>query len=58
MSASLTLFEVAPTLPLASAIEWTDATWNPWMGCEKVSPGCAHCYMFREQRQYGSEPVR
>jgi len=20
-----------------SAIEWTDATWNPWMGCEKVS---------------------
>jgi protein gp37 len=67
MGGSLTLFEVAPTLPLASgkrstpmadtsAIEWTDATWNPWMGCEKVSPGCAHCYMFREQRQYGSDP--
>lgn len=39
-----------------SAIEWTDATWNPWMGCERVSPGCAHCYMFREQRQYGHDP--
>jgi protein gp37 len=40
-----------------SAIEWTDATWNPWMGCEKVSPGCAHCYMYREQRQYGHDPT-
>ena len=40
----------------ASPIEWTDATWNPWMGCEKVSPGCAHCYMYREQRQYGHDP--
>src|SRR5262245_60028926 len=27
-----------------SNIEWTDATWNPVRGCEKVSPGCAHCY--------------
>jgi protein gp37 len=27
-----------------SAIEWTDHTFNPWVGCEKVSPGCAHCY--------------
>jgi len=27
-----------------SHIEWTDATWNPVTGCEKVSPGCAHCY--------------
>jgi protein gp37 len=27
-----------------SAIEWTNATWNPVTGCEKVSPGCAHCY--------------
>lgn len=27
-----------------SAIEWTDATWNPVTGCSKVSPGCAHCY--------------
>lgn len=27
-----------------SAIEWTDATWNPVTGCVEVSPGCAHCY--------------
>ena len=27
-----------------SAIEWTDATWNPFRGCVKVSPGCKHCY--------------
>src|SRR3990167_6333888 len=27
-----------------TAIEWTDATWNPVTGCSKVSPGCAHCY--------------
>jgi protein gp37 len=27
-----------------SAIEWTDATWNPVRGCTKVSPGCKFCY--------------
>lgn len=27
-----------------SAIEWTEASWNPATGCSKVSPGCAHCY--------------
>ena len=27
-----------------SKIEWTHHTFNPWWGCEKVSPGCAHCY--------------
>lgn len=27
-----------------SAIEWTDHTFNPWIGCAKVSPGCKHCY--------------
>lgn len=25
-------------------IQWTDHTWNPWMGCTKVAPGCEHCY--------------
>jgi protein gp37 len=39
-----------------SSIEWTDATANFWRGCDKVSPGCAHCYMFREQRRYGRDP--
>jgi protein gp37 len=27
-----------------SKIEWTEATWNPVRGCQKVSPGCKHCY--------------
>lgn len=30
-----------------SAIEWTDATWNPVTGCNKVSPGCKNCYAER-----------
>jgi len=25
-------------------IEWADHTFNPWMGCTKVSTGCKHCY--------------
>lgn len=27
-----------------SSIEWTETTWNPTTGCDKVSPGCDHCY--------------
>lgn len=27
-----------------SKIEWTDHTFNPWVGCTKVSPACDHCY--------------
>lgn len=27
-----------------SAINWTDHTFNPWIGCSKVSPGCDNCY--------------
>lgn len=27
-----------------TAIEWADHTFNPWEGCQKVSPGCDHCY--------------
>ena len=27
-----------------TAIEWTDRTWNPTTGCNKVSPGCKFCY--------------
>lgn len=27
-----------------SKIEWTDHTFNPWIGCTKVSPGCKNCY--------------
>jgi protein gp37 len=27
-----------------SSIEWTHHTFNPWIGCTRVSPGCQHCY--------------
>ena len=37
-------------------IAWTEHTWNPWRGCTKVSPGCAHCYMFTAQERYGQDP--
>src|SRR4051794_32158664 len=32
---------------LKSAIEWTGSTWNPITGCDKISPGCNHCYAER-----------
>jgi len=32
---------------IGSRIEWTQATWNPVTGCDKVSPGCTHCYAER-----------
>jgi protein gp37 len=32
---------------MSTAIEWTDATWNPTTGCTKVSPACARCYIER-----------
>jgi protein gp37 len=34
-----------------SAISWTDATFNPWIGCTKVSPGCDHCYAARDNER-------
>lgn len=27
-----------------TTIEWTEQTWNPTVGCTKISPGCKHCY--------------
>lgn len=30
-----------------SSIQWTDATWNPVVGCTRVSAGCDHCYAFQ-----------
>jgi len=34
-----------------SRIEWTQATWNPVTGCDKVSPGCTYCYAERMARR-------
>ena len=36
-----------------SAIEWTDHTWNPWIGCTRVSQGCVHCYAEALAKRYG-----
>ena len=36
-----------------SKIQWTNATWNPWHGCKKVSEGCKFCYMYRDKNRYG-----
>jgi len=32
----------------SSGISWTDGTWNPWIGCTKVSPACKFCYAERD----------
>jgi protein gp37 len=39
-----------------SEIQWTQATWNPWHGCKKVSLGCKYCYMYRDKERYGQDP--
>lgn len=45
-------------------ISWADRTFNPWMGCTKVSQGCAHCYAEREMQdhwkkvQWGPQGIR
>ena len=37
-----------------SKISWTDATFNPWMGCTKVSEACRNCYAERDMdHRYG-----
>ena len=35
-----------------SNIGWTINTWNPWVGCDKVAPECAKCYIGREIRKH------
>jgi protein gp37 len=35
-----------------SAIEWTNNTFNPWLGCTKVSPGCDHCYAEAQTKHF------
>ena len=34
-------------------ISWTDATYNPWYGCRRVSAGCKFCYADRDMSRYG-----
>jgi len=37
-----------------SSIEWTESTWNPVIGCDKVSAGCKHCYAERMAKRLAS----
>lgn len=39
-----------------SAIEWTDATWSPTLGCTKVSPGCDNCYAIKTVHRLSFNP--
>jgi protein gp37 len=40
----------------STAIEWTDATWNPVTGCTKISAGCDHCYAERFAERFRGVP--
>jgi protein gp37 len=40
----------------ATAIEWTDATWNPVTGCTKISTGCDNCYAARFSERFRGVP--
>lgn len=35
-----------------TAISWTNHTFNPWIGCTKVSPGCANCYAEKQNERH------
>lgn len=37
-------------------IEWTEATWNPIVGCSIVSPGCTNCYAMRQAARLLDKP--
>ncbi|MEO0955657.1 MAG: phage Gp37/Gp68 family protein [Pseudomonadota bacterium] len=37
----------------SSNIEWTDATFNPWVGCTKISPACDNCYAEDWAKRFG-----
>lgn len=39
-----------------SAIEWTDATWNPVTGCTQITPGCDNCYALRFSERFRGVP--
>src|SRR5574341_116378 len=39
-----------------SAIEWTEASWNPVVGCSKISPGCDNCYAEALSLRFGWTP--
>ena len=44
-------------MSIQSLISWTEATWNPVVGCTKYSEGCENCYAVRHVRRMGANPV-
>jgi protein gp37 len=43
-------------MSINSSIEWTEATWNPTTGCDKISPGCMNCYAERFAERWRGVP--
>lgn len=41
-----------------SFIQWCNYTWNPWLGCRRVSSGCDFCYMHRLMHKQNPSTVR
>ena len=39
-------------------IQWTENTWNPWYGCQKISAGCKYCYMYRDRQHIDASKVK
>jgi len=40
-----------------SRIQWTNHTFNPWVGCQRVSPGCTNCYAEALDRRFGGAVI-
>jgi protein gp37 len=38
-----------------TAISWTHHTFNPWWGCQRVSPGCTNCYAETFDKRIGGK---
>lgn len=41
-----------------TTIQWADYTFNPWVGCQRVSPGCEHCYAEAYDKRVGGVPIK
>lgn len=49
--------KTVPTIMAQTTIEWTEATWNPSAGCNKVSAGCKHCYAETMARRLSKKDI-
>jgi protein gp37 len=51
LSSSSSSWKAAIDMGIIPSVEWTESTWNPITGCDKISPGCKHCYAERMARR-------